>query len=303
VDPIRVRAEHAQVTRRSGSTKSRYSILNTRLVEHKYIRVALDDERRAFPTDSFGDLRDSVEQIPLVEDLRLGRVEVLGLGVTERPGPEADYPSPPVRDGEGDPTRKTLPTPRRKKPGRIENTPVEIQPPSSCHKSGYTARRRIPQTKFSYSRKLYMAVIQVAAGLLSFWGFGSEEVLVIVGGGGGQGPVDRASTEVTFPRGARVSPAFKLQVYAESVGEVGDRFGEVQRLEIHYQLDGVPATRTAKTVVEALVRGDAKGRGFLLVVWVGTEACEAGSLAPEGRELGGHLDDPGRLPDLFYAAL
>jgi hypothetical protein len=148
-----------------------------------------------------------------------------------------------------------------------------------------------------------MAVIQVAAGLLSFWGFGSEEVLVIVGGGGGQGPVDRASTEVTFPRGARVSPAFKLQVYAESVGEVGDRFGEVQRLEIHYQLDGVPATRTAKTVVEALVRGDTEGRGFLLMVWVGTEACEAGSLASEGRKLGGHLDDAGRLSDLFNAAL
>src|SRR5215210_5801016 len=58
-----------------------------------------------------------------------------------------------------------------------------------------------------------------------------------------------------------------------------------------------------ETVIEALVRGDAEGRGFLLVVWVGTEACEACSLAPEGCELGGYLDDPGRLPDLFYAAL
>ena len=58
-----------------------------------------------------------------------------------------------------------------------------------------------------------------------------------------------------------------------------------------------------ETVVEALVRGDAEGRSFLLVVWVGTEACEAGSLAPEGCELRGHLDNPGRLPDLFYAAL
>src|SRR5215216_7194003 len=61
--------------------------------------------------------------------------------------------------------------------------------------------------------------------------------------------------------------------------------------------------QTPETVVEALVRGDTEGRGFLLVVWVGTETCEAGSLASEGRKLGGHLDDPGRLSDLFYAAL
>jgi hypothetical protein len=39
------------------------------------------------------------------------------------------------------------------------------------------------------------------------------------------------------------------------------------------------------------------------MVGVGAEACEAGSLTFEGRELGGHLDDIGRLPDLLYTAL
>ena len=126
---------------------------------------------------------------------------------------------------------------------------------------------------------------------------------MIVNGGGGEGPVDRTSTEVTFLCGARVSPAFELQVYAEAVGEVGDCIGEVQRFEVHNEFDSVPAALASETVVEALVRRDAEGRGFLLVVWVWTEACEAGSLAPEGCELGGHLDDPGRLPDPFYAAL
>ena len=138
---------------------------------------------------------------------------------------------------------------------------------------------------------------------MCFWGFGPEEVLVIVDGGGGEGLVDSTSTEVTFPGGAWVSRALELQVYAGAVGEVGDCFGELQRLEIHDQFDGVPAALASETVVEASVRGDAEGRGFLLVVWIRTEACEAGSLAPEGCKLGGYLDDPGRLPDLFYAAL
>ena len=126
---------------------------------------------------------------------------------------------------------------------------------------------------------------------------------MIVDSSGGEGFVDGTSTEVTFPCGGWVSPAFELQGHARAIGEVGDRFCEVQRLEIHNELDSVPASQAAETVVEALVRGDAEGRGFLLVVWVGTETCEAGSLASEGRKLGGHLDDPGRLSDLFYAAL
>jgi hypothetical protein len=150
---------------------------------------------------------------------------------------------------------------------------------------------------------MYVAVFEVSAGLSCFLDFGLEEVLVIVDGGGGEGPMDSTSTERAFPYGAWVSPALELQVHTGAVGEVGDRFGEVQRLEIHDQLDGVSATRTAETIVEAAVRGDAERRGFLLVVWVGTEAHEAGSLALEGCKLGGNLDDAGRLPDLFYAAL
>jgi len=57
------------------------------------------------------------------------------------------------------------------------------------------------------------------------------------------------------------------------------------------------------TVVEAFVRGDVEGRGLFLVVGVWAQAYEAGSLAPEGRKLGGNLDDAGRLTDLLYAAL
>src|SRR5215217_1313818 len=113
VDPISMTAEHAQMTRGSRGAQRGDGVLDARLIEHQDIGIPFDDERCTFPADSLEDLREPVEQIPLVEDLRLWRVEVLGLGVTERSRPEADDPSPPVRDGEGDPTGKTLPSTRR----------------------------------------------------------------------------------------------------------------------------------------------------------------------------------------------
>src|SRR5215211_7998843 len=136
---------------------------------------------------------------------------------------------------------------------------------------------------------MYVAVVEIAAGLLRFRGCGFEEVLVVVDGCGGEGLVDRTSTQGPFPRSVGVSPAFELQLHAGAVGEVGDCFCELQRLEVHNQLDSVPTTRTAKTVVEALGRIDAERGSFLLVVRVGAEAGEAGALAPESCELGGHL--------------
>ncbi len=126
---------------------------------------------------------------------------------------------------------------------------------------------------------------------------------MVVDGGGGEGFVDLSSPQRTLPRCVRISPTLELQIYAGSFGEVGDRFGEVEGLEVHDELDGVPAHLAPVAVVETLFRVDAEGRGLLLVVGVGAEACEAGPLALEGRELGGDLDDVGGLPDLLYAAL
>ena len=96
-------------------------------------------------------------------------------------------------------------------------------------------------------------------------------------------------------------PAFELQFDAGSFGEVGDRFSEVEGLEVHDELDSVPASLAPETVVEASIRGYAERWGLLLMVRVGTEACEAGALSSQGGELGGHLDDIRSLPELLDA--
>ena len=64
---------------------------------------------------------------------------------------------------------------------------------------------------------------------------------MVVDGGGGEGLVDLASTEGSLLRGVGVSPTLELQVDAGAFGEVGDRFGEVEGLELHNELDGVAA--------------------------------------------------------------
>src|SRR3954454_8547323 len=115
--------------------------------------------------------------------------------------------------------------------------------------------------------------------------------------------MDLASPQATPSCCFGVSSALELQLDVGALREVGDCFCEVEGFEIHDELDSIPPLLAPMTVVEPLFGVDAEGGGFLLVVGVGAEACKAGSLAFEGRELGGHLDDVGGLSDLFYAAL
>src|SRR5699024_1892165 len=53
-------------------------------------------------------LVEAVEQVPLVEHRRFGRVEILGPGLAECPAAEADYPTARVVDGEGYTVTETI---------------------------------------------------------------------------------------------------------------------------------------------------------------------------------------------------
>jgi hypothetical protein len=101
------------VTRRGRRTERGHGVPDARLVEHEHVGVALYHQGGPLLAHRLGDLREAVEQIPLVENVRLRGVEVLGLGVTQRPRPEAHDPPAPVGDREGDPPSKTLSSPRR----------------------------------------------------------------------------------------------------------------------------------------------------------------------------------------------
>src|SRR5215211_3374144 len=109
VNAVCVAAEGAKVGGGCRRAQGGDGVLYAGLVEHQHIGVALDDEHRAFLAYSLQDLGEAVEQVALVEDLRLGGVQVLGMIVTEGTGPEADDPAAPVGDREGDPASKTLP--------------------------------------------------------------------------------------------------------------------------------------------------------------------------------------------------
>src|SRR5919107_2136602 len=229
------------MSRCSRRTQCGYGVFYASLVEHQHVGIALDDEGCALPPHRFGDLRKAVEQVPLVEDIRLRRVQVLGLGVAQGPRPETDDPAAPVGDWEGDPTRETLPTARREQPRRIQGFPVEIEPSCYRKKPRRTSRRGIPQKEFFYSRTLHLAIFEVLSGVLCFGGLGGKEVLVIVNGCGGEGPGSLNPPQGAVPGCVWVSPALELQVNTRALGDVRDRICEIEGLEIHNELDSVPS--------------------------------------------------------------
>src|SRR5215210_5223810 len=75
VDLVRVTAEDPQVARSGRRSQGGYRVLDAGLAEHQHVGVALDDDGRALFAHRLGDLRKAVEQVPLVEDLRLRRIE------------------------------------------------------------------------------------------------------------------------------------------------------------------------------------------------------------------------------------
>ena len=95
---------------------------------------------------------------------------------------------------------------------------------------------------------------------------------MVVDGGCSERLVDLASPHAALPCGVGISPTLELQIHAGAFGYIGDCLGEVEGLQFHYELDGVPAALASETVVEAAVWGDTKGGGFLLVIGVGAEA-------------------------------
>jgi hypothetical protein len=168
----------------------------------------------------------TVKQVALVEDLRLGGVQVLGVIVAKGTRPEADDPTAPVGDRKGDPASKTFPPSRRKKTRRTENLPVEPQLRRCLDNTRDTTGRSVPQTKFFDSRKRNSAAFQVVSGVFGFGRSGLQEVFVIVDGRCGERFVDVAAAKVSFSGGFGISSTLEVQLDAGALGQVGDGVNE-----------------------------------------------------------------------------
>jgi hypothetical protein len=134
-------------------------------------------------------------------------------------------------------------------------------------------------------------------------GLGLQEVLMIVDGRCGECPVYGATAEVALPCGFGIASALEFEIDAGAFGQVGNGVHEGERFKIHDEFYGIAALFAAETMVKVPLRMHGERRSFFGMVGVRAEADEAGSLAPEGNELGGYLDDVSRFADLLYAAL
>ena len=117
VEQGRRRREPAQqpgLLRRERGAQRRHDVLDAREDQAEYVEVALhQDDRFLFP-DGRLRLVQVVELLSLVEDRRLGRVEILGLARHQQPAAESGHPAAQIVDGEEQPRPEPRESPCRR---------------------------------------------------------------------------------------------------------------------------------------------------------------------------------------------
>src|SRR4028118_1316682 len=103
------------------------------------------------------------------------------------------------------------------------------------------AWRRIPQAKFYYSRMFEAPLLEVLARLFSSGRF--EQILMIISGCSGEGPVGRATAGAASFGGPLFlgRAALQPELNPEAFREVRYRLGEGEGLQLHHQLYGIAA--------------------------------------------------------------
>src|SRR6476646_11886818 len=97
-EPLREPAELLQLLLGEGGAHARDDGLEPRLAKRDHVGVALDDTRAILPCDRGARLVEAVHDPTLVEELRLGCVDVLGLEwivVMELTSLKAEHPALP----------------------------------------------------------------------------------------------------------------------------------------------------------------------------------------------------------------
>src|SRR5690606_37895056 len=85
-----------------------HRVANAVLRERDDVHVAFHDERPARGPDRFSRLHEAVDLAALLEERRLGRIEILRLALAEHPAAEADRRAAGIEDREDDAVAKAV---------------------------------------------------------------------------------------------------------------------------------------------------------------------------------------------------
>ena len=266
--------------------------LEARLPQRDHVGVALDDARAVAARDRGARLVEAVEQRALVEELRLGRVDVLRaqrVVLVQPPRLEADDAAARVGEREDEPALEVVAAALARQAGGAQLV------------GGEPLLRRLARERVAAERE---AEPELAADLLAEAAPGEvvareraglrvPEVALVE-----RGRLVEQRVEPVAPAPSRVvgrARVLVLRLDVEAVGEPLDRAGEVEALRVADERDRVAARAAAEAVVEALHRVDREARRALLV-----ERAAAGHAPADLAQRRAVLDDRdevGRLLD------
>src|SRR5258708_26442013 len=86
--------------RRRGSTERGYRVADAELRKRDHVHVALDHHHAARRADRIARLHQPIDFAALLEERRLGRVQVFGLAVSDHAPAEADHGAARTEDRE-----------------------------------------------------------------------------------------------------------------------------------------------------------------------------------------------------------
>ena len=194
-----------------------------------------------------------------MEQRRVGAVQILGLGLAQRPAAEADDAAAPVVDREGHPMPEAVvarPVLRLHEQARLERRLLGIALGLERALEAGALGRRVAQAEAQNCRVVEPAALKVGGRFrplraLQPPGEPARRRLV----DGVERPVDR--------RRARAGAIGRRQ--PGQLGQAGDRRRELQALDRHDEVDRVAVLAAAEAVIEALGLGDReRGRLFLV---------------------------------------
>jgi hypothetical protein len=246
--------------------EGRHRVPEPRLVERQHVHVPLDDDDLAGLADGRPRLVEAVQQLALLEQRRLGRVEVLRQRVAEHPTGEADEPPERVAHREHEALTEAVVAPTALVLGdqaELEQVVVAHPLGEQVLEQAVPAIGREAQPPGRRGGVLDAAVAQVGLGRAT--GQAGAEV--------GQGGLVHLQQVAPAPLPRRAA----AHLDAHPLAEEAQRVAELHALGPHHELEGVALGAAAEAVEEAAVDVDVERRGAL-----GMEGAQALQLAATG---------------------
>ncbi len=292
-------AQHADVVDAECRPARRHRGRLAGLVTGHHVGVALDDDRAAALGDLPLGVVDAVEDVRLLVDRRLGRVQVFRavVVVEELARAEADHVAAQIPDRPQQPAAEPVDqragTGRLGEPGGDQLVRAEALQPQ-------VLAERVPRVGGEAAPVLLRGVPAEAALGEELAGLpcarGAELVTVELDGRGVRG--DQPLTLPGLrPRTGRLGAVVVIpQLDAGLAGQPLHRLDERQVLRVHQELDRVPALAAAMTEIHAPSWGNVERRGLLVV-----EGAQPLQVAAPGRAqrhgLADHVGNRGAVAD------